>query len=81
MPRERSLSHRGSPRNQDLESQASYRRRCLTPFTTLARSPHDEILRVLRDMDRQRAEDRTAAVKLNPDLLQNAAAHSITETT
>ncbi|KAM4064102.1 Arrestin-lik [Hirsutella rhossiliensis] len=44
---------------RDLESQASYRRRSYQRPSPLARVPHDEILRVLRDMDRQRTEDRT----------------------
>ncbi|KAM4066546.1 hypothetical protein HRG_012108 [Hirsutella rhossiliensis] len=50
----------------DLESHRSRRRR-----SPLVRVPHDEILRVLQDIDRQRAKDRT----------RHPAAHSITETT
>ncbi|KJZ70132.1 hypothetical protein HIM_10473 [Hirsutella minnesotensis 3608] len=42
-----------------LESQRSYRRRSCQRPSPLVRVPHDEILRLLHDMDRQRAEDRS----------------------
>ncbi|KJZ70576.1 hypothetical protein HIM_10044 [Hirsutella minnesotensis 3608] len=44
---------------RDLESRRSYQRRSYQRQSQTVRVPHDEILRVLHDMDRQRAEDRT----------------------